>query len=141
MTSPLYVIAYDGHDRHVIDYGLGLATSVGASILVVHVLHWSPYTFLSNEELAARHKVRESELAQARTVVLEPLLRELGGRGVTVEGLVRHGQSADVLIQVAKERGAALIIVGRSSSMSRRMFGSVTSALAQEAPVPVVIVP
>lgn len=141
MDRSLYLIAYDGHDRHVVDFGVDMARIANAQIAVVHILHWSPYTFLTNEELAARHKVRESEIQRAKTMVLDPLIKDLAERGVTADAIVRHGQTVDVLIQVGKERNATLLFVGRSSSMSRRMFGSVTSALAQESPMPVVIVP
>lgn len=141
MPGETLLVAYDGHDRNALEFGLALARKSQAHIVVAHVLHWSPYSFLTHEEVEQRHRIRDQELDRARTAVLGPLIEPLKAAGVSIEGAARHGQTVDVLCDLARERGASMIVVGRSSSFSSRMFGSVTSALAQESPVPVVIVP
>ena len=116
---------------------------MGSRIVVVYVIEWSPYSFNTPEENEQRHKRREEEIAVATSSVLEPALAELKAAGVEADGLVRHGNVADVLNGVAAEYGAVQIIVGRvgASGLKSLIFGSVTSKLVQVADVPVTVVP
>lgn len=141
MPQGTFLVAYDGRDQPVIDTAIRFAKAQGASLLVVHILEWSPYSFLTPEELAERHKVRQQELSRADEAVMTPALAKVRAAGVEASGLVRHGQVIDLLNVIAREKQAELIFVGRSNSLSDRVFGSVASGLAQTAPVPVVIVP
>lgn len=141
MADALFVLGYEGTDGPVADFAAWLAKRQAAHLLVVHVVEWSPYTFLTPEELAERHKARQAELQGAAQRIVEPLLERLRAEGITATGAVRHGKPVDVLCAIAKERGAQLIIAGRSSALSERVFGGVASGLSQCASVPVVIVP
>jgi nucleotide-binding universal stress UspA family protein len=113
----------------------------GARLHVVHVLEWSPYTFLTPDELAHRHQQREQDFARATEKVLVPILEKIRAGGIEVGGDVRFGNVPDVVSDVAGETKASLIFVGRSNTLSARLLGSVASGLAQTATVPVVIVP
>jgi nucleotide-binding universal stress UspA family protein len=141
MAQEVFIVAYDGKDRHPIDFALTRAKKEGAKIHIVHVLEWSPYSFLTPDELAQRHRVRQEELSRAETAVMTPMLADVRANGADATGEIRHGNAVDVLSAIAKETGAALIVAGRSSRLSSRVFGSVASGLAQMAPMPVVIVP
>lgn len=140
-----YVVAYDGSDaaRRALDHAVGQARQSGAAIVLAHVLEWSPYSFLTAEELAERHKRRNEELDRARRAVVEPALKALAGSGVGIEADIRYGHVAETLVSIAEETGAAKIVIGRTgqSTMATRLFGSVAGTLAQIAPVPVTIVP
>lgn len=141
----IYVAAYDGSEaaRRAVSLALAQASVTGARLLVVHVLEWSPYSFLTQEELAERHKRRNEELARADQAVIKPLTQELREGGVDVETIIRYGHVADTLCEIATTRGAAQIFIGRTgtSSLMERLFGSVAGSLAQIAPVPCTIVP
>ncbi len=140
-----FVVAYDGSDaaRRALDHAVALALGSGAEIVLAHVLEWSPYSFLTAEELAERHKRRNEELERARTAVVAPALKVVTASGLTVETDIRYGHVAETLVAIAEEAGAAQIIIGRTgqSTMVSRLFGSVAGTLAQIAPVPVTIVP
>ena len=94
------------------------------------------------EELAERHKRREEELDRAGATV-QPVLDELKKAGVDASHEVRHGNAADLLCQIAKEKDATQIIIGRTgdSELAQRLLGGLVITLAQIAPVPVTIVP
>lgn len=138
-----YIVAYEGRDLDVVNFAADRARRNKAALKIVHVLEWSPYSFLTPEELEERHKRREQELSRAHEAVLDPVVSDLEQNGFEVEGLIRHGAPADVLIDVAKKTDHALIFVGRSgaSSLTARILGSVTIGLVQASPVPVVVVP
>jgi nucleotide-binding universal stress UspA family protein len=141
MAEDVYVVAYDGIERAAVDLAAAHAKKCGARLHIVHVLEWSPYSFLTASELAERHKHREEELARAIEKVLGPILEHARRSGTGADGEVRHGNPVDTVCAIARERGAAMIFAGRSNKLSERVFGSVASGLAQCATVPVVIVP
>lgn len=141
MAAEKFLVACDGQDRHPLDFAIERAKKEGAELFIAHVLEWSPYSFLTVEELAERHKTRQSELARANEAILQPILQAARAAGLVANGEVRHGNPVDTICDMAKEQSATLIFVGRSNTLSERVFGSVASGLAQCAPVPVVIVP
>ena len=139
------VVGYDGSTsaRTALNFALDVAKAQGGSIVVAHVLEWSPYSFLSAAELAERHKRRTEELERAETALSQPLLKDLETSGGDVSATVKYGNIAEVLVSIAKSEGANHVVIGRTghSALSSRLFGSVAGSLAQAAPVPVTIVP
>ncbi|MGY6632122.1 MAG: universal stress protein [Alkalilacustris sp.] len=140
-----FVVAYDGSEAagRALGHAMGLARGSGAGLVLAHVLEWSPYSFLSAEELAERHRRRNEELERARSAVVAPALKIATDGGLSVETDIRYGHVAETLVAIAREAGARQIIIGRTgqSGMVSRLFGSVAGTLAQIAPVPVTIVP
>jgi len=141
MAQDVFVVAYDGTDQHPVDFAADRAAKENARLLIVHILEWSPYSFLTNQELAHRHQERQQELARAEEAILKPILEKVRRGGITAEGEVRYGNVIDLLCSVSKEANAAMIFLGRSSSLSARVFGSVASGVVQCATLPTVIVP
>lgn len=144
MPQELYVVAYEGDDKsNVLDYAVGQAKKSGAALHILHVLEWSPYSFLTPEELEERHARRNEELGRARSAVIDPALERARAAGVEAEGDIRYGSVVDLVVDTAKEMDAAMIFVGRTggNALTARIFGSVPLGLAQVAPVPTVIVP
>lgn len=143
--SKKYVVGYDGSaaSRRAVDFAIDRAGASGATLVVAHVLEWSPYSFLTPEELEERHKRRGEELARAQSAVIDPLEKEISSKGITVETVIRYGHIADTLCAIAKEQDAAQVFIGRQgeSGFAARVFGSVAGSLAQSSPVPCTIVP
>jgi nucleotide-binding universal stress UspA family protein len=144
VSQETFVVAYEGEDgKAVLDYAIARAKKDGAQLLIVHILEWSPYKFLTPEELAERHKRRKEELKRAEDAVIAPALAAAQAEGVEATAALRYGNVVDLIVEIAKGASASLIVVGRSgaSGLSARVFGSVPIGLAQIAPVPTVIVP
>ncbi len=143
--SNQYIVAFDGSPaaQRAVDYAVERSKTSGASILIAHVLEWSPYSFLTQEELAERHMRRTEELDRAKSAIVEPVVAALKAKGVAVTSDMRYGNVPDTLVAIAQECSAAQIIIGRTgqSTMVARLFGSVAGTLAQMSPVPVTIVP
>ncbi|TCP43248.1 universal stress protein [Rhodovulum marinum] len=144
MTGKI-LVGYDGSDsaQRAVDYAAGRAKAEGADILIAHVLEWSPYSFLTPEELAERHKRRNEELARAETALLAPVVARLKSAGIAVETELKYGHIAETLCRLATEHDISQIVIGRTghSALASRLFGSVAGTLAQAAPIPVTIVP
>lgn len=142
--SVTFLVGVDGSEgaRRAAEFAAERARREGARLLLACVVEWSPFTPLTPDEQAERHVQREKEIAAADAHILAPL-REALGEGLEVEGLVRHGHVAEVLCELATERGAAQIFSGRlgRGRFKSLLFGSVAGSLVQVAPVPVTVVP
>jgi len=139
------IVGLDGHStgEKALSHAQKMAeTSEGCELIVAYVIEWSPFTFQTAEENAQRHKRREEEIAVALERVVNPAVEKMTAAGLSVKGLVRHGNVADVLDDIAKAESADQIIVGRSSDngLSSRIFGSATGNLVMSASVPVTVV-
>lgn len=144
MTAKL-VVGVDGlgSGERVLNYAANLAKLIGAcELLVVYIIEWSPYSFQTPEENAERSKRREEEITKANERIIEPAVQKLISEGFAARGIVRHGNVADALNDVAVAEDAEQIIVARSSErgLSQRIFGSSTANLVMEAKVPVTVV-
>lgn len=144
MTEEIYVVAFEGDERHhVLDYATEQAKKSGARLHILHVLEWSPYAFLTPEELEERHGRRKDELARAHSAIMGPALQRVAAADVSAEGEIRYGQVVELVCDTAEKLGASMIFVGRAggNALGARIFGSVPLGLAQAATVPTVIVP
>ncbi|MGI9371824.1 MAG: universal stress protein [Hyphomicrobiales bacterium] len=139
-----YVVGFDGSEQaqRALDFAVANAKDSGASIHLVFVLEWSPYSFHTAEELAERHGRREKELERANAVI-QPAADKLNDAGVKTTCEAHHGNAADILCGRAKEKGASQIIVGRTggTSFAERILGGLTINLLQASPVPITVVP
>jgi len=146
MTKSTIVVGLDGSDAGVraLEFAKAQAKQIGdCAIAICYVIEWSPFSFQTPEENDQRHKRREEELAQARERVVDPAVRETEAAGHTVEGIIRHGDVADILDDIATERKATQIVVGRVGvrGLKERLFGGVTGRLVAASNVPVTIIP
>ncbi len=144
MTTTL-VIGLDGHGsgERALTHAKQLAKLIGdCELLVAYIVEWSPFSFQTPEENAERHKRREEEIATATQRVVDPAVAALKKAGIKASGMVRHGDVATALNAIAEEKGAAQIIVSRSSEggFAQRIFGSSTANLVMSATVPVTVV-
>lgn len=144
MTDTL-LVGIDGSEggRRAAEFAAARAKGINGRLVVVYVIEWSPYTFNTPEENEQRHKRREEEIERAQSRVLDPVVASLKSTGIEVEGVVKHGHAAQVLSELAEERGAAEIIIGRRghSKIGAMLFGTVAGKLVQISPVPVTVVP
>lgn len=144
MTETM-LVGIDGSEgaRRAAEFALDRAKASGSRLVVAFVIDWSPYQFLTPEELEARPTQYKMELERAQTMILDPLVNALDADGIELETRVRHGHVADVLVEFARELGASQIFIGRHGHARglRHFFGSVVNSLVQASPVPITVVP
>lgn len=139
------VIGLDGQSSgdKALDFAKSIAARVDScELIVVYVIEWSPFSFQTAEENAERHKRREEEISIAMERVLNPAVASLKEAGLTARAIVRHGDVADTIDEIAHKEGAAQIIVARSGAggLTSRIFGSSTANLVMHARIPVTVV-
>ncbi len=140
-----FLVAVDGSvgSLRAVDYATERAKASKAKLILAYVIEWSPYSFHTPEELAERHKRREEEIERAQSTILGPILKSVKDKDVDAETVVHHGHPSETLIELAKDRNATQIFIGRKgeSRMAALLFGSVAGSLVQTSPVPVTVVP
>ncbi len=139
------VIGLDGQSsgEKALEFAKSLAARMDScELIVVYVIEWSPFSFQTAEENAQRHKRREEEISIAMERVVNPAVKSLTDAGLSARAVVRHGDVADTIDEIAHSEGASQIIVARSSAggFSTRIFGSSTANLVMNARVPVTVV-
>lgn len=144
MSSKI-LVALDGSEssKQAIKAATECAKCTESSLILSYVIDWSPYSFNTPEENEKRHQRRESEIQRANDSVIQPEAAALKEAGLSVETVVRHGNIAETIIDIAKENKVSQIYIGRQgeSRFRKMIFGSVTSAVVQGSPVPVTVVP
>jgi nucleotide-binding universal stress UspA family protein len=139
------LVAVDGSEgsSRALQYAIARAKNSGATLLLVHVIDWSPYSFHTNDELAQRQKRREEELDRARDKILKPMIDICEEHAINIETKVAHGKTTEIVNNLALENDVAQVVMGRrgTSSVKSMIFGSIAANLVQTSPVPVTIVP
>jgi len=140
-----YLVACDGSpaSARALQFAIDQATKNSASIVIAHILEWSPYSFLTPEELEERHKRRNDELQRAQNAIVDSLVAQVTAAGIEVDTEIRYGHVAETLVDIAEQKAASQLFMGRTglSTIAARVFGSVAGTMAQIAPVPCTIVP
>jgi nucleotide-binding universal stress UspA family protein len=143
------VVGTDGSARAgvAVDRALDLAKRCGATLHLV-----SAYKPLNSEAWASAAATTGGMVLDVRDlpdpgVAVREHVEALAGRlaeqsGVAVMPHARAGAAADVLLDVAADVGADLLVVGnRGMSGARRVLGSVPNSISHHAGCAVMIVP
>jgi nucleotide-binding universal stress UspA family protein len=133
------VVGLDGSENahRALTWAIGLARSCRADLVAVHALGLLDLLENGAPVPTAPHR---GEIAERfKTVWCAPLR----GAGITNRLIVRDGTPVDVLLMVADEEQADLIVVGSRGLGNRpeQVLGSTSHQLAAHASTPVVIVP
>ena len=141
MDAPVHrlVVGLDGSEssRPALAWAIGLASACRADLVAVHALGLLDQ--LDGDERVPTATHRGEIVERFDTVWCAPLRHA----GVANRLVVRDGTPVDVLLTVADEEDADLIVVG-SRGLGRRpeqVLGSTSHQLAARASTPVLIVP
>lgn len=143
MAEILVGVDRSDHSRRAVGFAVARALERTGSVVIVHVIPWSPFSFNTPTENEHRHAQKEAEIAAATEQVIEPLAGLVRDAGVPLEVVVTHGDPVDTIIAIATRRDSDHIVLGRTgdSRVRKAIFGSTPGHLVQEAPVPVTVVP
>lgn len=117
-----------------------LAVRTAARLVLVHV---APPPRLGGRSLVGAYERAERQVAFDTGGYMHLVLAPIDVEDVEVERVVEFGEPAEVLREVARARGAWLLVVGGqgAAAITDALFGSTIGALVERAPCPVVVVP
>jgi nucleotide-binding universal stress UspA family protein len=141
----LIIVGVDASEAstRAVEFASMRAHRLGGELLIVHIIPWSPYSFSTPGENERRHQTRQAEIEAATSQIIEPRVKLVADAGVKVDSVVRHGDPVDLLNDLASERGAVQMVLGRTGDtrVKRALFGSIPGHLTRTASVPVTVVP
>jgi nucleotide-binding universal stress UspA family protein len=130
------VLGYDGSDaaRRGVAH-IGQLATQPQKVIVVAVVPDVPGSLLSDEPLAGGD-------FDAERLLLEAAEQLRGGDGTAIERRAATGDPAAVLVEVAREASADLVIVGRRGTdfVARTLLGSVAQRVVEQARCDVLVV-
>jgi len=141
------LVATDGSKAadHAVDYAAGLAKREGADLLIANVvggygLPQKAMMQLTQSEQVWLKDLLESLSAETLTKARERA-RAAGADQIQLES--RAGDVAQSIIDIAKEKAADVIVVGKRGAglVERLLLGSVSHKLVNLATLPVIVVP
>ncbi len=143
MTSLLVGIDRSESSRRAVAFACRLADESGATLHIVHVIPWSPYSFTSPDENEHRSASKAKEIAAAEEQIMRPALAVAEDFSIVPTSNVVHGSPADQLVLIGTRKSASQIIVGRTgdSRIKQVLFGSTPVRLIQMSKTPVTVVP
>lgn len=122
--------------RAALAFASELAPPLGAEVVLLHVIHGIALPYTELPPALVERELRRLEAA-AGTALAELAARAGGARTV-----LRHGDPASAVLEVADALGATLIVLGTHGrhGVPRLVLGSVAEHVIRESPVPVVTV-
>ncbi|HVH41185.1 MAG TPA: universal stress protein [Labilithrix sp.] len=121
-------------------HAIDLAEALDAKVYVLNVYELPLVGFpdgavIPTAEIASR-------IVNASQKVLDEAVAKHRGRKVAVSALLKQGDARDVILSVAKEVGAGLIVMGTHgrSGIARALIGSVAERIVRTSSIPVLTV-
>jgi len=127
----------DGRSEAALEYVRKLATSYGARIVLAHGI--DPVEYAAVDAVPGRVL---NDLTESARAALENMAGDLLREGIHSHSEIRQGAVAQMLLDVAKQYGAGLIVIGTKGMQGagRIAVGSIAEQLVRLSPCPVLAV-
>lgn len=150
------VTATDGSDAadRAVDFAADLAGKFAADLLVINAVSTSAVTLAGSglahpaADLRAPVRVESTSLSEVLTDTANDLLAKAKGRAEArgarhVQTELRMGDAAEMVLAVAKEHHADVIVLGKRGRgrLAGLLLGSTSQKVAMSAPCTVIVVP
>ena len=151
MKKVLIALDYDPTAQKVAESGFSLAKSMGAEIILIHVItdpvyypsiEYSPIMgFTGYMDMGPLQLDNVDGLKKASHYFLDKTKKHLGDE--TIQTLVKEGDFAESILKSAKEVKADIIVIGSHSQkwLEKIVMGSVTEKVLNQTSIPLFIVP
>lgn len=151
MKRVLIALDFDPTARKVAEAGFSLAKSMGAQVILLHViaddiyyssLEYSPITGFSGFSNADFSLMASSEgLSQASEYFLDSIRGHLNDDSIIT--VIEKGDFADMILKVSTKMEADLVVIGTHSRrwLDQILMGSVTEKVLHNTTVPLFIIP
>jgi nucleotide-binding universal stress UspA family protein len=141
MNKVLIALDYDPTARKVAEAGYSMAKSMGAEVILLHVVEdlvAYSLTYLNMGPLQLDTVVELKDASQQFLDRTKLLLDD-----VTIQTVVKEGDFADSIIETVIEFDIDILVMGSLSKkwLENIVMGSVTEQVMKKTPIPIFIVP
>jgi nucleotide-binding universal stress UspA family protein len=121
-------------------YAMDLAEGLGAKVILLHAFELPIIGFPDGAMVATADIA--SRIVNASQKALDDAVSKYRKDKVELTALLKQGDPREVILAVAKDTGANLIVMGTHGrrGIARALIGSVTESLVRTSPVPVLTV-
>ncbi|HEY1884205.1 MAG TPA: universal stress protein [Candidatus Cybelea sp.] len=137
------LVPVDGSDcsMHALDFAVELASSLGAEIVICHVLDLGRAAAMSAGAAQLVEESIEVLRAEGKEIIDRAVAR--AGSKVHVSARVPDGAPVEQIERLAAELPASFIVLGTHgrSGLERLLMGSVAEGVVRAASVPAMVVP
>ncbi|MBI5539470.1 MAG: universal stress protein [Bacteroidia bacterium] len=137
----LIALDYGPTAKKVAETGFSLAKSIGAEIILIHVVVEYVYYSIGYLSMGPMQLDSIGELNEASQKFLDKTKKHLGDD--TIQTIIKEGDFADSILLAAKESHADLIVMGTLSQkwLENLVMGSVTEKVLRHTTKPLFIIP
>lgn len=141
MASPVLLVPYDfsGPSAHALEEAIKLAIDMGGRIVLVHAYELPVVGYASAPLVAAELGPKIEETARRS---IEHVVAQRKSPGCPIEVVLRPGDAATVITDLAVEREVRFIVMGTHgrTGLAHLFLGSVTESVLHSALCPVITV-
>jgi len=149
MKTNIVPFDYSPNARTALSIALQLARATASALLVVHIVHESPYqlaTAINETEmnrLIRQHEQEKTFTLQQETDKIRQSLSLKFPPGQIMVKAVYNPLIVEKIIEIANTEDAGLIVMGThgASGLRKLLFGSNTAHMISRSPVPVLAIP
>lgn len=142
----LVPVDFSPHAEAALLFAIDLAKCLGSPLLILHVVH-DPGAMPGYYSKALKKK-QLTRIEDGASQMLEEFFQRVGKHHPelkelkNVESLLVKGLPSSRIIEVAKKRGAGMIVIGSKglTGLKHLLVGSVAEQVAHLAPIPVTVV-
>src|SRR4051812_38174421 len=121
-------------------YALDLAEALKARLFLLYAFEFPIIGFPDGAMIASADVA--SKIVDAGQKALDKAMEKARGRNVEITPLLKQGDPREVILNMAKEVGASMIVMGTHGrrGIARALIGSVTESVVRTSEVPVLTV-
>lgn len=141
MKKVLIALDYDPTSQKVAKIGFSLAKTMGAEVVLIHVLLDLAYYSLTYMNMGPLQLDSVVELKDASQDFLDKTKQQLGDEAI--QTLVKEGDFAVSILEAAKDLKVDIIVMGSHSRnwIENIVMGSVTKEVLNNTTIPLFIIP
>ena len=142
MINIILPVDFSDSTDQLIDGSIKFAKEIGGKLCLIHVAPADIGFVIGDMGFQYFPEVEQNEIKE-ELLRLNNIQQRVLAEGVDCEHLLKQGIAGDIILEYAKEKNAAYIVMGSHgrSGIYDVFVGSLTKELTRRSPIPVLVIP